>query len=162
MTQPESLREVAVAEWMRLLDTPYRWGGEGTAAWDPKDYGLDCSGFVRKGGVAVGILPETPDMSAEYMFSAHWKTLPRVTDPLKFRRGMLVFFARAGKPVHHVEVVLANLPGPKGWQVLTIGASGGDSTTTSLEAAAARNAKVEIHPLPRGWIAAIDPFQGLA
>lgn len=159
---PESLREVAMAEWMRLLDVPYKWGGEESASWDTADYGIDCSGFVRRGLVPVGILPREPDMSAETIFSDAFKLHPRFTDPTKFRRGMLVFFAHPGKPVHHVEVVLGNWPGPRGWSVLTIGASGGDSTTTSVAAAAARNAKVQIHPLPGGWLAAVDPFQGLA
>lgn len=157
MTPPESLREVALDEWLRLRDTPYRWGGETTAAWDP-DYGVDCSGFVRRGLVPVGILPADQDMSAEFMYSSFFKGLPRTTDATKLRRGMLVFFARPGKPVHHVEVVLGAWPGPKGWQVLTVGASGGDSTTTSVAAAAARNARVQIHPLPDGWIGAVDPF----
>lgn len=144
-------------EWERLLETPYRWGGEGTANWDP-DWGLDCSGFVRRGLVPVGILPANEDMSAEVIFSIAFKDRPRLTDPRKLQRGMLVFFARPGKPVHHVEVVLGQWPGPKGWHVLTIGASGGDSTTTTVEVAAARNAKVRIHPLLAGWMAAVDPF----
>lgn len=150
-----------MAEWVRLLDVPYRWGGETTAVWDP-DYGVDCSGFVRRGLVPVGILPSQEDMSAELMLNGFFTTRVRYTDSAQFRRGMLVFYAKSGKPVHHVEVVFGNYPGPRGWQVLTIGASGGDRTTTSIPAAAARDAKVRIHPLVGGYLCAIDPFEGLA
>lgn len=152
MAQPDSLREVAFRAWDGLLYTAYRWAGD-----DPMD-GVDCSGFVLEGLQAAGLVKREFDTTADGLLSHVFGRLPRITMLEHFRRGMLVFWGRGGKPVHHVEVIVGSYPATEGLRVITIGASGGGSTTVDPAAATAQNAYVKLRPLMPGWVAAVDPW----
>lgn len=152
MAQPDSLRDVAFVVWERLLHAPYKWGGD-----DPMS-GVDCSGFVLEGLKAAGLVGRDFDTTAEGLLSQVFVKLVRVTHTEQLRRGMLVFWGRPGKPMHHVEVIYGLYPLAREMCVLTIGASGGGSATVSADAAVQQNAYVKIRPVVSGWAAALDPF----
>lgn len=87
--RPPSAAEVlAVAG--RLRDVVYIWGGVSS-------YGLDCSGLVHLAWRRLGVsLPRDADDQA------------RATSPLAIgdeRPGDLYFFARPGRPIHHIGIV---------------------------------------------------------
>ena len=144
MILPQIPREIALAVWERLLFEPYLWGGDDPLA------GFDCSGLVIEGLKSAGRLPREGDWSAEALAS-RFPAVPAEG----LHAGCLLFWNR-GTPPHigHVEIVWAVL----GDQVFTIGASGGDSRTTSLPAAIAGNSYVKIRPAVAGWVRAVDPF----
>lgn len=133
--------------WASHLNTPYLWGGNTALE------GFDCSGLVIEGLRSVGLLPRHGDWTADLLFRQVFKTLPRVTDYHALRRGMLVFWKNPTGKVRHVEVVWATY----GDTILTLGASGGGSQTTSLAAAAAHDARVKVRPLAPDWVA-LDPL----
>jgi hypothetical protein len=88
-TQPPTPQEVlAIAS--RLLDVDYIWGGVSA-------YGIDCSGLVHLAWRRLGVqLPRDADDQA------------RATTPVTLgaeRPGDLYFFARPGRPIHHIGIV---------------------------------------------------------
>lgn len=151
MRRPDSLRDAALSVWESFLNLPYRWGGD-----DPLE-GVDCSGLVLEGLKSVGLVPRELDVTADQLLQLTFKDLPRVTDERKLRAGMLVFWAKTGQPMHHVEIVWAAFAD----RTLTIGASGGGSKTTDRAAAVQMNAYVKIRRVTPGWFAAIDPFPAI-
>ena len=86
--EAQGLAALSVAR--RLTGVPYVWGGLSV-------HGIDCSGLVRLAWRRLGVtLPrDSPDQAAV------------TTDvPLgEERPGDLYFFARPGKPIHHVGIV---------------------------------------------------------
>lgn len=90
-TEPPTPTEVlSVAQ--RLLDVIYIWGGVSA-------YGIDCSGLVHLAWRRFGVrLPRDADDQAV------------ATTPLAWgeeRPGDLYFFARPGRPIHHIGIVTA-------------------------------------------------------
>jgi gamma-D-glutamyl-L-lysine dipeptidyl-peptidase len=77
----------ALAAAARLLGSPYVWGGCGAA-------GIDCSGLVLHAHRALG-RPIPRDARDQ-------RTAAREVPLGERRRGDIVFFARPGKPAHHV------------------------------------------------------------
>lgn len=151
MRRPDSLRDAALSVWESFLNVPYRWGGD-----DPLD-GVDCSGLVLEGLKAVGLVPRELDVSADDLLQKTFAAVTRVTDERQLRAGMLVFWAKPGQPMHHVEIVWAAFSD----RTLTIGASGGGSKTVDRAAAVQMNAYVKIRRVTPGWFAAIDPFPAI-
>jgi len=141
---PERPRDIAFMVWMEMLGRPYIWGGD-----DPA--GVDCSGLVILGLQAAGVLPRKGDWSAGSLSTIR-PGIPLSHPP---QVGYLLFWNRGNPPaIGHVEIVLAT-PGVK---VITIGASGGGSATTSAAVAYAQNAFVKVHEAEPGWVRMIDPF----
>ena len=137
-------RDAAMWVWERQIGLPYRWGGDNPLA------GFDCSGLVLEGLKAVGLFPRSEDSSAHDLVHVHFPSRHRVEGDLQ--PGDLVFW---GQPrITHVEIVWRRI----GDMVLTIGASGGGSATTSPDAAIEQDAYCKIRPMRPGIVAAIDPF----
>jgi hypothetical protein len=87
-TEPEPADVVATAR--QLLGVPYLWGGMSAG-------GIDCSGLVHLSWRRCGVtLPRDAD-------DQHRATVPVPIG--EERPGDLYFFAREGKPVHHVGIV---------------------------------------------------------
>ncbi|GIG89862.1 C40 family peptidase [Plantactinospora endophytica] len=95
--RPPSATEVLTVA-SRLRNVVYVWGGVSA-------YGIDCSGLVHLAWRRFGVrLPRDADDQAA-------ATVPV---PLGAERpGDLYFFARPGRPVHHIGIVTAR-PGPQG------------------------------------------------
>jgi len=134
---PVSLRDTAITIAERLLYKPYIWSGDDPLA------GFDCSGFCIEVLQSVGRLPPGDWTAAE--LAAMWG------DVLAPRPGCLVFWNR-GSGIGHVEIVYQTGP------TLTIGASGGGSSTTTFAEAVKANAYIKIRPIKPGWVRMVDPF----
>lgn len=138
-------RELAVDIAMRFLGKPYIWGGD-----DPIK-GFDCSGFVIEVLKSVGVLSFHGDWTAQGLYN-YFKNY-RIEDGEK--EGCLVFFQRDGRIIH-VEMMID--------KYLTIGASGGDSLTNTVEDAVRKNAYIKIRPLSARNLLVkkfVDPFANL-
>lgn len=126
MNQPGTpIQEVLQAYMIRLVGTPYRWGGD-----DPI-LGFDCSGLAQELLASVGMDPPG-DQSAQNLFD-HFKNsnTGRI-----LACGALVFYGKSEKEITHVGMLLDS--------VHIVEAGGGGSGTTTLEAAAKQNAFVRI------------------
>lgn len=124
-------RAALVEAAQSFLGTPYQWGGGRNPS---TDYGLDCSGLVIASARKAG-LPLPPAKLATS--DGWWKALERVEVPLP---GDLSLYGTPSRAVH-VELVTSYDPSTRLAQ--TIGANGGDSTTTTPERAAEKNACVK-------------------
>jgi cell wall-associated NlpC family hydrolase len=131
-------REIA----MSYLGTFYTWGGD-----DPS--GFDCSGFCIEILKSVGLFPRNEDATSAMLFD---KYPPTTTDQL----GNLVFYRSASSDkIIHIEFGLG--------EGLSIGASGGGSSTTDIKKAISQNAFIKIRPWnTRSHMAGFrDPFAEL-
>jgi hypothetical protein len=134
----------------RFIGTPYAWGGNDPIA------GFDCSGLMVEVLQAVGILPRRGDWSATGLRELFAGRAP-VRDQRDLRPGMLVFWPSSdgGGRMRHVEMIWRVLDDGT---VLTIGASGGGSATTTLADAVRQDAYVKVRPIAPGWTLAVDPL----
>lgn len=128
-----------------LLNKPYLWGGD-----DPMS-GFDCSGLCIEILKSVGLLPRQGDWTADGLYKRFARY--RVSLDTQVCEGCLIFWGTDVR-MTHIEYAL----GPE----LTIGASGGGSTTSTLAVAIRKNAYIKIRP----WRdrldtvkAAVWPFQ---
>jgi len=120
MNAPQRL---AFIKWLLdQRDKPYLWGGK------HGDPGYDCSGLVTAGYFVLGLPDWRETHSAKGLFDA----LPKTDWP---RAGDVCFY---GHPTKHVMVYWGN--------GRIYGAHGGDSSTTTLEEAIRRGAKVSFVP----------------
>ena len=123
----------------KFIGIKYRWGGDDTVA------GFDCSGLIIEILKSVGKLPREGDWTAETLFLRF-----RDKKVMVAKEGCLVFYAKNNK-VNHVEYV---------WKRgLTIGASGGGSTTLTKQDAIRQNAYVKIRPARKNIYAIVNPFK---
>lgn len=138
--------EYALSIAERLLNTPYRWGGN-----DPME-GFDCSGLVIEILQSVGLFERNKDTTAHGL-----SLLYPETDVLQ--AGTLVFYDWNGdKRMDHVEMIVTI---DEDGQLFTIGASDGNDKTTSLTNAQMQNAYVKIRPLREGYVKAVNPFEAV-
>jgi hypothetical protein len=151
---PGALRDVCMFVWERLLNVPYKWGGD-----DPME-GVDCSGLVLEGLKSAGMIPREMDTTADALLNQTFKDSIRFESEDGLKPGMLVFWQTADKSrIRHVEIVWRVLQLQNNEiRVLTIGASGGGSKTVDRAEAIKNNAYVKIRRITPGWHVAIDPF----
>jgi len=142
----EEARRIAEKIAWALYGTPYLWAGDDPMA------GYDCSGFAIELLKSVGILPRDGDWTAGGLWVYFENRV--VATPYQ---GCLAFWHKKDHPhsIVHIEFCLNS--------VLSIGASGGGSVTTSEADAIRQNAYVKIRPMKsRPRIAGfVDPFMEL-
>jgi len=108
----------------------YSWGGD-----DPMG-GFDCSGFTSEVAKAFGALRRNERLSANEQWMRFSKY--RVGNA---QGGCLVFFASPTGQVNHVEYCLNSF--------LSVGASGGNSKTITIQDAIRDNAFIKLRPILR-------------
>lgn len=141
MTEEEK-RQIALKVAFAYLGTPYKWGGD-----DPS--GFDCSGMIIECLQSNGIIARGVDMTAQGMFN-RFKVY---RDESMIIAGDLVFWENRSGRIIHVEMMIND--------ELSIGASGGGSTTRTLADAWQRNAYIKIRPFrSRAGLAGFaDPYR---
>jgi cell wall-associated NlpC family hydrolase len=122
-------RQVAARVAYSLLNKPYLWGGD-----DPMG-GFDCSGLCIEILKSVGLLPRQGDWTANQLYKRFLQY--RVSLATQVQEGCLVFWGN-GQRMTHVEYALDD--------ELTIGASGGGSSTSTLAVAMRQNAYIKVRP----------------
>lgn len=135
-------RDWATKYAWHFIGTPYHWGGD-----DPME-GFDCSGFVIEILRSVGMLSRHGDWTADDLWRRYQPA--RTAIPTE---GCLVFWWNDQQTrVIHVEYCLNDR--------YSLGASGGGSSTTTVEDAVRRNAYIKMRPfMYRPGIAGFtDPF----
>ena len=110
------IRKLIVTLALKLSGIEYIWGGS-----SPR-YGFDCSGFVIWILQVFGLLP-AGDWTAGTLSKAFQETSD-------YQPGNLVFYGKDRDRIYHVMMYVGEM-GPMGHSV--IGASGGDSTTTTID-----------------------------
>ena len=137
--------------WMafQFIGHWYKWGGD-----DPVG-GFDCSGLVIECGKVAGIYPRQFDDTAQGIYGRLYNAGKSMKDSNDCP-GSLVFWGKDNDPdsIYHVEICLGG--------GRSIGASGGNSTTTTIEQAIKQNAFVKIRPIAGrpGVMFFADPFFG--
>jgi len=131
--------QIASSLAFKFIGLKYRWGGDDAIA------GFDCSGFVIEILKSVGLLSRTGDWTAGGLYELFKdKEVPFAQE------GCLVFFAK-NNLINHVEYVYK--------YGLTIGASGGWSTTLTEADAIKQNAYIKVRPMRKDVYAIVNPFQ---
>jgi cell wall-associated NlpC family hydrolase len=116
----------------KFLGIPYIWGGSNP------HIGFDCSGYVIWILQVFDLLP-----SGDWTAQGLMNVFGAVIKERNLRPGDLVFYGKNSKHVTHVMMFLGFIEGAP----MVIGASGGDSSTTSKDKALLRNAMVKVKPL---------------
>lgn len=128
---------------LQQMNLPYLYGGKGELAFDVTTgrvkaspyLGFDCSGLVTFAAYAAG----GPDLRFRANTDALWRDLRETDLP---QPGCLAFYGGKSKDdVDHVMIVLNRLPTG---EVMVFGASGGRSTTFTLEEARRLDARVKV------------------
>jgi hypothetical protein len=118
-------QDLYMARIIQQIGKPYQWG-----AWGPDSY--DCSGLV-----SFGLGLESKLNAQELYENFNSKQVTREQAP----PGALFFYGKDKQHITHVMTVLTH------WSnggMSLIGARGGDSTTTSLDAARDKPAFVDV------------------
>lgn len=121
----EILMQLLIDYAMRFVGTPYRYGGD-----DPMS-GMDCSDMVQQVLAAAGIDPPG-DQNAQSLYDYFEKN----GSYNKYGAGALAFYGQSTTKISHIAFCID--------QYRIIEAGGGDSTTTTLDAAIKRNAFVRM------------------
>jgi len=122
-------RDYIVTLAQKFVGVPYIWGGSNP------HIGFDCSGLMIWVLQVFGVL-DSGDWTADGLSQLFEK---RKADP--WDRGDLVFYGK-GKITHVMMYI-----GEQNSIGMVVGASGGDSTTTTEAKAKLRNAMVKIKPV---------------
>jgi len=126
MTSIADITEFAVHHY----GTPYQWGGEGKY---PRDFGFDCSGFIKRIGARGGII-FTQDLTSKDLFNFCLRN-----GYAKQEEGCWAFFSNNDGNVCHVGYLIN--------RDIMISAAGGGPDCTTIEIAKAKGAKIQIQPL---------------
>lgn len=134
-------RQLAERVAFSHLSRPYIWGG------DNPGEGFDCSGLAIEVYKSVGLLPRVGDWTAKQL-------LVRFLDSVTYSPGLMSLVFWGAPNAKHVELWIAD--------DLSIGASGGGSSTRSVAAAIKQDAYVKIRPISGrgGQVVFADPFRG--
>lgn len=123
---------------LNAIGSPYRWGGKGNRPYDltPDQRVFDCSGLVTWAYREVG----GPDWRATHNTDRLLAECLQLPPGDIYVPGDLVFYGTwsdSGLPDPSHVMVLAGAG-------VVVGACGGDSSTTTLEAAVRQGAKVQV------------------
>lgn len=110
---------------LTFVGIPYRWGGSNPMT------GFDCSGLIQELLSSVGIDP-IGDQSAQALFE-YFRENGRYNEMVC---GTLIFYGKDLRNISHVAMMIDHNR--------IIEAGGGDSRTTTLEAAIVQNAFVRV------------------
>lgn len=134
-TRPPTIQRLMKTA-LHLIGSPYLWGAKGWQRWTAggvetlERQAFDCSGFYTHCLSAVG----GEDLRFSHNTDRLWAELAPIDVP---RFGALAFYGGSGPAdVSHVMLCVGG--------GLVVGASGGDSSTTSLERAEAQDARVRV------------------
>jgi len=121
---PFDTKEICLSYMFQFIGKWYKWGGD-----DPD--GFDCSGLVVEYLQAAGKVGRKEDLNAQLLFSR----FPKTSEPV---RGGLVYWHAPEDPdrIIHVEIILN--------EKLSLGASGGGSSTKTVTDAMRDNAFIKI------------------
>lgn len=123
-----------------FLGKPYLWGGD-----DPIK-GFDCSGYVLELLKAAGVVKGKVDMNSQgiHDFLLQNKGIVEASADL----GDILFYGESNKKINHVAFAVT--------KSLMYEAGSGDSSVTSAEIAAQKNAFIRMRPIHnRGDLVAI-------
>lgn len=130
---------------MTFVGLPYKWGGDDPIA------GYDCSGLVIELLQSVGLLPRKFDTTAQGLYN-HFQS-EGVHNA--HACGSLCFYGKSVTNIYHVAMLLENTAPYR-----LIEAGGGNSDTTTEEAAERQNAYVRIRTLKgrKDLVSVIKPY----
>jgi len=136
-------RELVVEALKMHIGLPYKWGGNDPIA------GFDCSGLMVEVLQTVNKMERSKDYTADGLSKLYPET--DILQP-----GVMVFYDwnNDGRMDHVEMIALVDDDG----EVYTVGASGGDSATTTVQAAIMADAYVKMRPIMGGYLLANDPF----
>jgi len=125
----------------QFIGTPYKWGGN-----SPLE-GLDCSALICEVLRAENVIGAREDLNSQMLFDRFYMTNNLSKNPSE---GDLLFFGKDKDSITHVALALND------FQMIESG--GGNSTTTTLEAAVKRNAMVRVRPISdrSDFVAAVE------
>lgn len=152
----QSRRALQVKFGLELLGLPYLWWAKGdqfglqldgrftkapvpTDQFYPRGFAYDCSGFygttvLRAGG---------PDLLWGWNTDAYWNRLTPVREEVAEPGDAVLYGGKRDDDVDHIMMVLARIR--ETGELIVIGASGGDRSTTSLQRAREQKAKVKVY-----------------
>ena len=116
---------------MRLVGTPYRWGGDDTME------GFDCSGMCLELLKAFGKVPHSYDLTSQGIHN--FLQIERAQEIKEGKFGAMVFFGLSVQKITHIAMCINN--------EVMIEAGGGGSKTKTLKDAVNSNAFVRIRPI---------------
>lgn len=110
------------------VGVPYLWGGN--TRW----FGIDCSGLSQEIAWFAGLDPvrdQNAQMQYNYYSQLNWSS--------RLGPGAFIYYGNTRNGIYHVAFAISDKE--------IIEAGGGDSSTTSIQEAVRRNAKVRIMPI---------------
>lgn len=111
----------------------YKWKGD-----DPS--GFDCSGLIVEILQSVGLIGRKEDYSAQGLWDKFKDKKVNPGVDIRFlNEAVLIFYGKSETEITHIEMSVG--------EGLSIGASGGDSSTLTMEDAIKMNAFIKIRPI---------------